>query len=107
MAKRREIALRHLNALLRATGRLFPATEEELDAFLILHKSDELYTDPEDIDPNAIWEREHPLVSKRASSDGDSALAQSMRMAARGSNKLPEELKNKMRSNQKHKGSSD
>ena len=107
MAKRREIALLHLNALLRATGRLFPATEEELDAFFKLHKADDLHTNPEDIDPNTIWEREHPLVSKRASSDSDSDLAQSMRMAARGSNKLPEELKNKMRSNQKRKDAGD
>lgn len=105
MAKRREIALQHLNALLRATGRLFPASEEELDAFLKLSKSDDLYTNPEEIDPNVIWAREHPLVAKRASSNSDSELAQSMRMAARGSNKLPEELKSKMRANHKRKDS--
>jgi hypothetical protein len=107
MAKRREIALQHLNALLRATGRLFPATEEELDAFLKLSKADNLYTNPEDIDPNAIWDREHPLVYRRTSSDSDSDLAQSMRMAARGSNKLPDELKNKMRANQKRNDTGD
>lgn len=107
MAQKRDIALQHLNALLRATGRLFPATEEELDAFLKLSKSEALHTSPEEIDPNVIWEREHPLVSKRASADSDSDLAQSMRMAARGSNKLPEELKSKMRANQKRKDTGD